>query len=208
MHLHLYQASTQLEPRQSSLEKLIQSLPADLQPRANRYKSERAAINFAYGRRLLSLGLKSLTGSPSLKDITIDTNDKPQHPSVYFNISHSAFRAVCALSLEGEVGIDIERDNPIDYLVFDDFFTTREWEYINDMEKENGFYKLWTRKESLIKAAGLGLRYLNQVELDPESDSIVFDGKEWHFTKLDFGDYYIATLCTEYAVTKLDIVQC
>ena len=77
-----------------------------------------------------------------------------------FNISHSGDYAVLALS-DGRVGIDVEKIRPVDFKIAEACFHGKELESFNfdpDKRPEN-FYRLWTLKESFIKAVGQGLSY-------------------------------------------------
>lgn len=83
--------------------------------------------------------------------------------ALYFNVSHSAARVLCVCTRVGEAGIDVERVR-----------TIREWEQIaaacfpraeNELLRSlpreqctEEFFRLWTRHEALLKAAGDGLK--------------------------------------------------
>jgi len=208
MHLYLYQANTQLIPRQSSLDNLIQSLPDFLHERARRYQSERAATNFAYGRLLLKKGFEDLTENATLEKVILAENGKPLHDDVFFNISHSAYRAICAISLDGSVGVDIEKVLPKDFEHFTNFFSDSEWGQIYAAtDPLRTFYQIWTRKESIIKATGLTLNQLGEIVTNLLEKTFSLDGKTWHLTPLDFGHYYIAHACTEFPVETLELRQ-
>ena len=78
-----------------------------------------------------------------------------------------------AVTLDQEVGIDIEWMNPeveIQPLV-SRFFTPQEQEAFLALpldQQLTGFYRLWTRKEAYLKAQGWGLAGLSRTM--PESD--------------------------------------
>lgn len=74
---------------------------------------------------------------------------------IYFNISHSGdLTAVCVS--DAEVGIDIQIIKPINPRIAERFFTQNEYEYFCKAGLD-GFFKIWTRKESLLKYLGLTL---------------------------------------------------
>jgi 4'-phosphopantetheinyl transferase len=106
--------------------------------------AEPAGIQFAYGAH----------GKPSL----------PKGPwtDIQFNISHSDTRAVIAMTLGGELGVDIERrrfDIPHDDLVRR-FFSARERDSLEKLAPEarhHAFFRYWTAKEAYIKGRGEGL---------------------------------------------------
>ncbi|MDY0322925.1 MAG: 4'-phosphopantetheinyl transferase superfamily protein [Candidatus Carbobacillus sp.] len=82
------------------------------------------------------------------------------NPSVEFNLSHSGGWVACATDVH-PVGIDVEQVLPIDYEeIAMRFFSQQEYDDLMRLtarERPTGFYRLWTLKESYIKAIGKGL---------------------------------------------------
>jgi 4'-phosphopantetheinyl transferase len=72
------------------------------------------------------------------------------------SVSHSGALVVIAATSAGRVGVDVERVRPIDHVSLSDEIC-RPGEARPDLEPAS-FYKLWTRKESVLKATGAGLR--------------------------------------------------
>ena len=94
---------------------------------------------------------------------------------LYFNLSHSSDIAVYALTSCGEIGVDIEKIEPefkVD--VARRFFSEKEVRELEALPSENrhiGFYRIWSRKEALIKALGEGLfAPLNEFSVSPVED--------------------------------------
>lgn len=92
---------------------------------------------------------------------TYNTYGKPflyGHEEVHFNISHSGQWVAVAIHNQS-IGIDIEEIKEIDINIAR-FFSPEELEYILNYEgikRLEAFYKIWTLKESYIKAKGKGL---------------------------------------------------
>lgn len=90
--------------------------------------------------------------------IDADWNTMP----LSFNLSHSRGRALVAVTLEREVGVDLERlrrDLPIDRLA-SRFFSPREIAALRSTPEElrpAAFFACWTRKEAFVKATGAGI---------------------------------------------------
>ena len=82
----------------------------------------------------------------------------PDHPELYFSLSHSGELTLCALS-DREVGCDIERVRPRRPGLPTYALGREELAWI---EKRGGgwdwFYTLWTLKEAKVKCTGQGLR--------------------------------------------------
>jgi len=83
-----------------------------------------------------------------------------EYPQICFNVSHAGHFAVAAFS-EDDVGIDIEKTGRLQMRVASRFFTDAEQDWICNQngEQDRAFTRIWTRKESLIKAIGHGLSY-------------------------------------------------
>jgi 4'-phosphopantetheinyl transferase len=77
---------------------------------------------------------------------------------VHFNVSHAGDWAVIALAAS-PVGIDIEQCRPLDYRsVGAQVFSAAEQARIDQaVDRAGAFFDLWTAKEALLKAWGLGL---------------------------------------------------
>jgi 4'-phosphopantetheinyl transferase len=106
-----------------------------------------------------------ITKSKYGKPMMITTNGY----TVQFNMSHSKDVTGFIFSVPSEVGIDIEfiehqfnwRD------IASEVFTSREFNYLISLPIESqvrGFYKIWTQKEALLKALGIGLFGITEVE--------------------------------------------
>lgn len=100
--------------------------------------------------------IKTRYGKLYLKDHFIYEKGKP----LQFNISHCDKMIVCAITLNDEIGVDVEKvKDPILDLA-EKFFSPGEREYIaryGPEERNKAAYKIWTLKEAYIKARGLGL---------------------------------------------------
>ncbi|MEM6803628.1 MAG: 4'-phosphopantetheinyl transferase superfamily protein [Bacteroidota bacterium] len=184
-----------------SIHQLLEGLPYSMHPRALRYRRIEDAYNFILGRMLLQRGLKDLEINDSIEDIKIAEDGKPFLPSVFFNISHTSNRVVCAISQKGRIGIDIEEKKEVELKNFESWFTAKEWKAITESEVSLlKFYRYWTRKESIIKALGLKLSYLNQIELDIQKDVFEENGKKWYLTEIALGADYKGSLCSEFTL--------
>lgn len=79
-----------------------------------------------------------------------------------FNISHTEGLVLVALSDRGEIGVDVESlSRRIDIHLAERYFAKPEVDYINSWHdfhcRSMAFIKVWTLKESFVKATGLGL---------------------------------------------------
>lgn len=95
-------------------------------------------------------------GRPGLKE--------PFNQQLQFNLSYSSHLALIALSRDLQIGVDIEKIQPIPEMdaIVSRWFSLLEldaWKRLQPDERLQGFYNGWTRKEAFIKATGLGLSY-------------------------------------------------
>ena len=196
--IKIYKADSDKVSQKNDLKNLLKDLPKIMHERAFRYRFEKDAYNFVLGRLLLKKGLEELGMGNQLEHITYQDNGKPFLKNVFFNISHSENLVVCVLSTKGEIGIDVEKEKPVNLENFKPWFTIKERTDIKNAPFPiRKFYWYWTRKESIIKALGVNLSYLHQIELDPAQDFFMDKGKKWYLKDLDFGSNFFGALCSE-----------
>lgn len=81
------------------------------------------------------------------------------HPGVRFSLSHSQDRALLAVSDGPEIGADLEMIRSVDHLdLARRYFHPDEVAAIErDADPQQAFFRIWTLKEAVVKAIGLGL---------------------------------------------------
>lgn len=142
------------------------------------------------------------------KDLVFGVNEygKPLLPGfqdAHFNISHSGPWVVCAVD-DKPVGIDVEIIKPMDFKIAERFFSKDEYHSLMDQPEEmklNYFYRLWTLKESYIKAEGKGLSIpLDSFSISIGSDTInaIADGeiREYRFFQSFLEKTSVYAICT------------
>lgn len=184
--------------------------------RANRFArpSLRRRFVSAHGatRRLLG---RMLNRPPASIRYELGCHGKPRlaNPPIdlRFNLSHSGERALLALAVGREVGIDIEELRPIDVLALaEDVFSASERAALASVPPEcrlDAFYAGWTRKESFIKARGEGLSFPLQafdVSLEPREGQLLLacrhsrrDLEQWTIVSIPAESGYAAALTVE-----------
>ena len=92
------------------------------------------------------------------RNIFYNEAGKPLVEGLSCNLSHSGDYAVLA-EADSSVGVDIEKMVPYGAWVRE-ALTAREYEWMlrgkDESERQERFYRLWTRKESLVKCEGQG----------------------------------------------------
>ena len=112
----------------------------------------------------------------SVEAVTLGEHGKPEHPEIFFSLSHSADLVMCAVA-DVPVGCDIEKIVRAPDGVADRYFTAGEREYLSNAldfrERDRRFFQLWTMKESYLKMTGEGiLAPLESLEMNPETGEV------------------------------------
>lgn len=116
-----------------------------------------------------------------------------------FNITHAGDYAVLALSSRA-VGVDIERVRHIDWRrIAHRYYHPTELAYLeNSTDPETDFFRIWTLKESFLKAEGIGF------SISPASFAILPQGEknahffmdtEYRFSRLESFPGYCLSVC-------------
>lgn len=117
-------------------------------------------------------------GKPSLTD-----------ERYYFNLSHSGAFAACALA-DFPLGIDIQEIRPCAARVARRFFSETEQTALAETDDPTAlFTRLWCRKESFLKAVGLGLRAdLSALNVSGGAPLVSHEGQSYAFRETRIGD--------------------
>ena len=156
------------EIKLSSYEGLVTALSVYLSKeelnRSKRYHFKKDKNQFIICRSLLKFVLSQHTNIPIQEiKIAIDDYKKPflvNTNLICFNISHSNDYAIIAVSNIMSIGVDIEyinEDFGFSEMVKDIYNSQEINNIVQSDNKANIFFKYWTRKESIVKATGLGI---------------------------------------------------
>lgn len=132
----------------------------------------------------------------------------------FVSLTHTD-RLVAAVLAPTRVGIDAE---PLDNTHSHPSLHSRvcstaelSWlEQLPEFQRNQGFLRLWTRKESYGKAIGVGLGFeWRSTRFNPDDAALAGVAGEWHARELDLGPDVVAAVVVEgaqaaVAVTKVD----
>lgn len=145
-------------------------LSADERARADRYHFAADARRYSVARGVLRRILSTLLSvAPEAVAFDYDAHGKPSlalhsggSATLSFNVSHAGDCALIAVASGQAVGVDLERLRVIDQM--DDLvrqhFTAREQRAFHALpvdQRQRAFFEVWTRKEAVLKALGVGL---------------------------------------------------
>jgi len=150
-----------------SADGLHQLLSPDERDRASRFYFERDRRRFTVARGSLRAILSGyLKMDPQSILLDYGPQGKPFLASaasgIKFNVAHSGELALIAVSLERELGVDVEFVRSLNFAeqIPERFFSQREAAALRALPAhlaEDAFFACWTRKEAYIKARGGGL---------------------------------------------------
>jgi 4'-phosphopantetheinyl transferase len=202
--IHLYYADL----RYYRVKKPESLLSPDEAERADRYRFEADSLRYVQARCLLREVLsfyKNCTPEEIIFEYT--KHGKPflkGEPvcGVQFNVSHSGDMVAVAVSCGRSVGIDIEkvRDDISESELSLRFFSETEIAAIRNSRgcaKAELFFRIWTRKEALLKATGEGIGGLPGSPDILEKDEFSLNGTVWQVYDLKISPGYRAALATE-----------
>ncbi len=170
-HLTVDVWSFSLDLTDDEIKSLFALLNEEEQQRAERLKVSSKNQQFVISRARLRQTLSPFLAC-SAKEVCFEylEHGKPQiacdqnRSGLAFNLSHSANQTLIAVTLAGEVGIDIEvieKRTDITKLA-GRFFSEKEQQALTDItddRRRQAFFSCWSRKEAFIKAVGDGLSY-------------------------------------------------
>ena len=156
----------------------------------------------AVGEQLLFYAVREEYGLTSLPVIVKGEHGKPyfsENSGIHFNISHTGNMAVCAVG-ECELGVDIEQIRSVKESMKKRVLAPGEQLWLErQINQDEAFIRLWTLKESYIKATGKGLRTeLAAVEFaiqEDEEGRILCNQKDYCFYQKKIGHNIYLALC-------------
>lgn len=173
-------------------------------------KTEDRRTEHIIGRQLLEYGLKE--EYKRAYEVGYMKGGKPYLPEashIYFNISHTKGLVVCAIS-DREIGIDAEYMRDFRESLIQRVCSDAEKKYIfqgQDMgDKEAAicrerFTRIWTLKESYIKAIGKGLSFpLREIEFfikekKERTVSVTASIPGWNYRQFILQGKYVVSVC-------------
>ncbi len=98
--------------------------------------------------------------------------------ALHFNASHSGALALIGISARRPIGVDIElmRENIDELRLAETFFCYAEHAFLERLEgpaRRRAFYRIWTVKEAVLKAFGVGVTTsLKDFRVDLKADGL------------------------------------
>lgn len=145
---------------------VLDLLSVEERARADRLRHAGARRDFIVSRAALRRVLGALLGlPPQAVELDIGAHGKPRLAAggPHFNLSHSGDLALIAVCADHAVGVDLEQTGrgltQLDAIAEAYFSPTERAAYaaLPAADRGRAFYRVWTRKEAVAKALGLGM---------------------------------------------------
>lgn len=209
--VHIY--SLEISAYKEAALKLLSKLPEAEKLKIAKYKFQKDQINAVTTFYLRRLIISNYTGL-NLDEIIIDYSQygKPylsnsDFKEIKFNYSHSKGQFVFVTTKNSEIGVDIELKKNFSEIaqVAKRNFSESEFKLFMNTESEaeriNSFYKIWTRKEALLKAIGTGIlpelknfSVIDEYEKEVSSCTMLIDKNSWIICDLDSPENYVSSV--------------
>ncbi|MBO1051683.1 MAG: 4'-phosphopantetheinyl transferase superfamily protein [Dolichospermum sp. DET73] len=197
-----------LNSSESQLQFFRETLSSDEIARAQRFYFPEHRQRFIAGRGTLRAILGQYLGiDPKQVEFEYQPRGKPllaakfADQGLLFNLSHSQDLALCGVSYQNQIGVDLEYIRTMSDLegLAKRFFSSREYEHlrlISPQEQQQIFFRYWTCKEAYLKATGDGLVELEEIEisLTPNQPSQLLVSGDWNLRELTPAENFAAAV--------------
>jgi len=162
---------------------------------------ERVKYLSAHARRALALSAQK-TNTP-LGRLRKDENGYPlPFDGTYWSLSHKP-EYVCGVTAPARIGIDIEKIRPCKKALFKRTAGDDEWK-LSDMDPFILFFRFWTAKEAVLKAAGTGCKDLSKCRviqiIDANHLVVDYDRIQWPIEHCFFRDHIASIVMDSFRI--------
>lgn len=202
MQTRLYYATTDIIKSPADLDRLYRKASPGRQQKVDRIRREDDKRLSLLAEYLMITALKN----EGIGEISLTCGEKGKpyltDKSLFFNLSHSGKVCICAVS-DKDLGCDVEKIKRAKMNIANRFFSKEECLFLEstpESERDNAFFRLWTMKESFIKAVGTGLSMpLNSFSIDLSSPtprlSYSTDGRSFFLKEYKLLNGYCFAVC-------------
>ena len=192
--VHFYYAN--IDEYLQNLDFFLRLLSEDEILRANKFKFLIDKFRFIVSRAILRI-MSGYYLKIEARKVVFKYGEfgKPKYDmttQIRFNISHSGSMMVLGFARDNEIGVDVEKiKTDFDVLeIAQNFFSNREVKSLLNLpieQQHRAFYRCWTRKESFIKAKGIGLSFILDsfsISLDSDEEAELLE-TQWDSSEKD-----------------------
>ncbi len=163
----------------------------------------REKVNFlsAFARQaiVISANLRGVVLGALVKD----ENGAPmQTNGYYWSISHKS-EYVAGVVAPHRIGVDVEKLRPCSDGLFKKTGSDEEWGLV-DSDPQTLFFRYWTSKEAVLKAAGRGIGDLSKCRIFQVMDEkhlvIIYNGRMWSIEHFLFDNHIASVVSTDVTI--------
>ena len=204
--VHLWRIN--LNQSESQLQAFWETLSSDEIARAEKFYFPEHRQRFIAGRGTIRAILgRYLAIDPKQVEFEYQPRGKPflaakfANQRLFFNLSHSQDLALCGVSYQNQIGVDLEYIRTMSDLesLAKRFFSAEEYEHlrlVSSEEQKQMFFRYWTCKEAYVKATGDGLVKLEEIKisLTVNQPSKLLVSGDWNLRELTPTDNFAAAV--------------
>lgn len=203
------------ELSEEEMQKALQILPRERIEKIERNRQKNNRLQSIWAGVLLEYALQEVGITGANLTFLKNADGKPyikEYSEFYYNLSHS--REYVALVVDDcPVGIDVEGIRVGYQKLVTRFFAEEEIEILQKQWSDELFTKLWTRKESYLKATGYGMRMpLNgfstveeQVQLNDKMNGEMIEDAVYYLASVSLDDSYWLSVCRKNMPVPTDV---
>jgi 4'-phosphopantetheinyl transferase len=174
---------------------VILAVPDNLQQLTGREK-----VSFLSRHARKALGISALKSRIRLGDLNKNQNGVPlPFDGTYWSVTHKTGYVGGVVAPE-RIGIDLENIRPIKASVYGKTADRSEWA-LSNIKNLPFFFRYWTSKESVLKAAGSGIRDLLKCRIkqiiDDEHLIVDYEEKDWLIEHFYFNGHIASVVKNE-----------
>ena len=137
-------------------------------------------------------------------DYYLNEFHKPLSLDKFFNISHSHGMVALVID-ECEVGIDIEMIRTVDDDLIKYISNDEEYKYIKDY---TNFFEIWTNKEALVKAKGVGIsNKISEIPALPLNSLKTFNDEKYFNKTIKYNQFIITVSKKSESEFNLELIE-
>jgi 4'-phosphopantetheinyl transferase len=141
--------------------------------------------------------------------ITLSDRGKPECKWLIFNLSYSngTIALIYSKDMSLELGIDLEKIEKIaisNYI--NAFHPEEEKEILNSLDSNDTFFSIWTKKEALLKAKGIGI--LEGISAFSVLENVIeIQDIKWFCSEIDYKNKWKVAICSnkDFSERKVNI---
>lgn len=208
MMIKIYYASLEQPLSNIDFQTKMKLLPLMMQNKILRLRHSVDQQVSLIGKLLLKKGMMDLGFEHLFAQVQYSSYGRPYvDDELDFNISHSGCYVVCAFSVGGSIGIDIEQVRVLDMKDFKRVFHKEEWADIQSaVNRYQVFFDYWTAKESVIKAVGKGMS-IPLKSIFVSNKQSIFEDSVWHHKQILLFEHCICQIASDKLIDDVELYE-